>query len=65
MNNNILTVRGIIDSSNAIAFLKRSPASGYASEENPQFYKDSNTMLLNQAKSSVNALLCSVHDYFK
>ncbi len=57
MNINVLTVRGLIDSSSAIAFLKRSPASGYASEENPLLYKDSNTMLLNEAKSSVKALL--------
>lgn len=50
--------------SKQVYILKRSLAAGYAGAENPLFYKDNAALLLNDAKSSCDALRTKVDEHF-
>lgn len=50
--------------SKQVYVLKRSLASGYAGAENPLFYESNTSMLLNDAKSSCDALKSKVDEHF-
>lgn len=50
--------------SKQVYVLKRSLASGYAGAENPLFFQENTSMLLNDAKSSCDALKSKIDEHF-
>jgi NAD(P) transhydrogenase len=45
--------------------MKRTMGTGYADVDNPVFYKDNTSMLLGDAKSTCDALVAKIHDYYR
>eukprot|EP00172_Hildenbrandia_rubra_P001078 Plantae.Rhodophyta-Hildenbrandia_rubra.ctg16448.p1 GENE.Plantae.Rhodophyta-Hildenbrandia_rubra.ctg16448~~Plantae.Rhodophyta-Hildenbrandia_rubra.ctg16448.p1 ORF type:complete len:806 (-),score=151.69 Plantae.Rhodophyta-Hildenbrandia_rubra.ctg16448:452-2869(-) len=48
-----------------VFILKRSLAPGYSGSENPVFYKDNSSLVLNDAKKSCDELKAKVEDYYR